>query len=195
MDYNTGRKKLLLPEYGRNIQKMVNHLLTIEDKEERNKQAKAVVAVMGNLNPHLRDISDFKHKLWDHIAIISDFKLDIDFPYDVPQRELLTDKPKTVPYHKGRIRFRHYGRVVEEMIAKACDFEEGEEKDLLILTLANHMKKVYLIWNKETVEDTLILNDLRTLAQGKLDVPEDLRLTDRKEILQKTKKKKNIRRK
>ena len=122
-DYNTSRKKLVMPEYGRNIQKMVNHILTIEDREERNKAAQTVISVMGNLNPHLRDINDFKHKLWDHLAIISDFKLDIDSPYSMPEKAVLVEKPKQIPYHMHSIKYKHYGHSIVLMIEKAVEME------------------------------------------------------------------------
>ncbi len=124
-DYNTARKKLILPEYGRNIQKMVDHILTIEDREERNKAARTIIGIMGNLNPHLRDINDFKHKLWDHLAIIADFKLDIDAPYELPTQELLEERPKKIDYNQKSIRFKHYGHSIALMIEKAVEMEEG----------------------------------------------------------------------
>ena len=131
-DYNSSRDKLILPEYGRNIQKMVNHIKTIEDREERNKAAKTVIAVMGNLNPHLRDVGDFKHKLWDHLAVISNFELDIDSPYETPAPESLKSLPDKVPYHQHKIRKKHYGRSIVLMIEKAVELEAGEEKEDLV---------------------------------------------------------------
>jgi hypothetical protein len=189
-DYNSSRKKLILPEYGRNIQKMVNHIKTIEDREERNKAAKTVIAVMGNLNPHLRDVNDFKHKLWDHLAIIADFDLDIDSPYDWPEKETLEQKPNKVPYNQHNIRYKHYGRSIVLMIEKAAELEEGEEKQDLIRMIANHMKKSYLTWNREAVSDEEIFMDLKTLSGGRLEVSEDLKLPETKEILAKNRKKK-----
>ena len=121
-DYNTSRKKLVLPEYGRHIQKMVLHAVALEDAEERNRAARAIITIMGNMNPHLRDVSDFKHKLWDHLAIISDFKLDIDSPYVTPTPETLAEKPRVVPYNTHKIRFKHYGRVIELLVAKAIEY-------------------------------------------------------------------------
>jgi hypothetical protein len=189
-DYNTSRKKLILPEYGRNIQKMVNHLKTIEDREERNKAARTVIGVMGNLNPHLRDVNDFKHKLWDHLAIIADFELDIDSPYDWPEPESLKSKPNTVPYNQHNIRYKHYGRSIVLMIQKAVELEPGQEKDDLIRMIAYHMKKSYLTWNREAVSDEEIIMDLKTLSGGSLEIKEDLKLPETKEILAKNRKKK-----
>ena len=180
-----------LPEYGRNIQNMVDYLLTIEDREERIRAAQTVIDVMGNLNPHLRDIADFKHKLWDHIAIMADFKLDIDYPYDPPSPSLLTEKPRIVPYNQHKhISYKHYGYTMDEMIREASKFEDGEQKEVLIKLLANHMKKSYLVWNKDSVTDSKILKDLTEISRGKLK-REDLELTDARNIIGKTKPKKN----
>lgn len=190
-DYNTTRKKLVLPEYGRNIQNMVDLLLSIEDRDERNKAAKTVIAVMGNMNPHLRDISDFKHKLWDHLALMADFKLDIDSPFQTPEKTSFTSKPKPVPYIKNRIKYRHYGRVLELMIEKACEIEDREEKEYLITLIANHMKKSYLLWNRSMANDNIILKDLKELSHGKLEIPADFQLTDSKELLAKPRKRKH----
>lgn len=192
-DYNTSRKELVLPEYGRNVQKMVDYIKAIEDRDERNRLANAVVAVMGNLNPYLRDISDFKHKLWDHIAIIADFELDIDFPYDVPRRESFLEKPRRVEYGTNTIKFRHYGRSMELMVKAAIEMPDSDEKKALINVIANHMKKSYLTWNRETVDDDVILNDLNTLAEGKLDLSE-VKLTETRDLMQRNKKKRGMRR-
>ena len=184
-DYNSSRKKLILPEYGRNIQKMVNHVKTIEDREERNKAARTVVGVMGNLNPHLRDVSDFKHKLWDHLTIIADFDLDIDSPYELPARESLISKPEKVPYHQFKIKKKHYGRSITLIIEKAVELEPGEEKDDLVRMIAYHMKKSYLTWNREAVSDQEIFADMKTLSGGVLEASPDLKLPETKDILAK----------
>ena len=188
-DYNTNRKKLILPEYGRNIQKMVDHIMTIEDRDERNKAAKTIIAVMGNLNPHLRDINDFKHKLWDHLAIISDFKMDIDSPYELPKQEDLDAKPKKLEYNQKGIRYKHYGHSIVMMIDKAVEMEEGEEKKDLVKMIANHMKKSYLTWNREAVSDEAIFGDLKTLSGNKLEIDPELELSETKDILAKNIKK------
>ena len=185
-DYNSSRKKLILPEYGRNIQKMVNHIKTIEDRDERNKAAQTVIGVMGNLNPHLRDVNDFKHKLWDHLAIIADFDLDIDSPYPWPEPESLQTKPDKVPYHQHRrIAKKHYGRSIVLMIEKAVALEAGEEKDDLVKMIAYHMKKSYLTWNREAVSDSEIFTDMKTLSGGVLIANPDLKLPETKDILAK----------
>jgi hypothetical protein len=188
-DYNTQRSHMILPEYGRNIQKMVEYTAQIEDREERNRAARAIIAIMGNLNPHLRDVSDFKHKLWDHLFIISDFKLDIDSPYEIPTREILFEKPRPVPYSEYDIKYKHYGKIIELLIKEAMAFEEGPEKEMLIKLIANHMKKCYLTWNREVVSDEIIFEDLKKLSGGTLEISENLKLSESRDILSKNKKK------
>ena len=188
-DYNTQRTKMVVPEYGRNIQKMVEYTVQIEDREERNKAARAIIAIMGNLNPHLRDVTDFKHKLWDHLFIISNFKLDIDSPYEKPTPETLLEKPKQVPYKDYDIRYKHYGKIIELLIKEASEFKEGEERNALIRLIANHMKKCYVTWNRDVVDDRSIFEDLKTLSGGKIVVGDDLKLADTRDILSKNKKK------
>lgn len=187
MDYNSNRKKLALPEYGRNIQNMVDYLMTIEDRDKRNKSAQSVIDVMGNLYPYLRDVPEFKHKLWDHLAIMSDFKLDIDYPYDPPSPDILTEKPSTVPYNQHHIKYRHYGRTMQLIIEEADRFE-GEEREIIIEQIANHMKKSYLAWNKDAVEDEMIFDDLKEMSGGKLVPKEPIVLADAKQLIAKKKK-------
>lgn len=187
LTYNTQLKKLVLPEYGRNIQQMVDHCLTIEDKEERTRCAYSIINTMGNLFPNLRDIEDFKHKLWDHLAIMSDFKLDIDYPCDVIKPESLNSFPEKVDYYTSPIKYRHYGRSIELMIAKASSMYEGEERDALILLVANHMKKLMLSVNSEGVDDAKILKDLRELSHDAINLnPENYHLHEFKEAPQQT---------
>ncbi|HPS04264.1 MAG TPA: DUF4290 domain-containing protein [Tenuifilaceae bacterium] len=182
MDYNTQRKKLALPEYGRHIQQMVDYIASVEDRDERNRLAKSLVAIMGNLNPHLRDINDFKHKLWDHLFIMSDFKLDIDSPYPIPSVEQYNEKPRRVPYPGNPIKFKHYGRIIEMMIEKAVAMEEGPEKDALKQLIANQMKKANITWNKESVSDDDIFRDMQTLSNGTLVMAPGSKLVDNKEF-------------
>ena len=187
LTYNTQLKKLVLPEYGRNIQQMVDHCLTIEDKEERTRCAYSIINTMGNLFPNLRDIEDFKHKLWDHLAIMSDFKLDIDYPCDVIKPESLNSFPEKVDYYTSPIKYRHYGRSIELMIANASSMSVGVERDALILLVANHMKKLMLSVNSEGVDDTKILKDLRELSHGAINLnPENYHLHEFKEAPQQT---------
>ncbi|WP_294175861.1 DUF4290 domain-containing protein [Coprobacter sp.] len=192
-DYNTQQKKLIMPEYGRNVQQMIDHCVSIEDREERTRCANTIINIMGNLFPHLRDVDDFKHKLWDHLAIMSDFKLDIDYPYEIIRKENLRTKPDRVPYTLTPIRYRHYGKTLERMIKKCEDYPDGPERDQLISLLANHMKKSFLTWNKEVVDDDKIFKDLREYSRGRIDLsPETFRLKESKEFLQK-KNKNNMR--
>jgi hypothetical protein len=193
-DYNTSRKRMVLPEYGRNIQKMVDYIKNIEDRAERNRLAHAIIAIMGNLNPHLRDISDFKHKLWDHLAIIADFELDIDFPYEVPKPETFQQKPRIIEYGIHKIFFKHYGKSIEMMVDAACELPDSLEKERLVNAIANHMKKSYLTWNRDVVSDELILNDLRTLSQGRINT-DNIKLNETREILSKKKNRKSMRKK
>lgn len=184
MKYNTQQRKLPLPEYGRSVQNMVDHALTIEDREERQRCANTIVNIMGGMFPHLRDVADFKHKLWDHLAIMADFKLDIDYPVDIVKKESLEIKPKRIPYSQHDIRVRHYGRFVQDMIKLAVDYQEGEERNQLLKMIANHMKKDYLNWNKDGVEDQKILDDLYELSGGKIRLSaEELRLTEQRTFI------------
>lgn len=174
MLYNTQQKRMPLPEYGRSIQNMVNHALTLEDQAERQRCANSIINIMGSLFPHLRDVPDFKHKLWDHLAIMSDFQLDIKYPYEVIRKENLYLKPDNIPYPKTKIRYRHYGRTLEVLIKKACEFPEGDEKRNLVALICNHMKKDYMAWNKDTVEDHKIAEDLAEFSNGELQMNEDI---------------------
>ena len=186
MRYNTKEKRLALPEYGRNIQNMVDHCVSIADREERTHCANTIINIMGNMFPHLRDVNDFKHILWDHLAVMSDFALDIDYPYEVIKKEDLYIKPNKLPYNSGRITYKHYGKNLEQMIKKATEYADGEEKEYLIQLLANHMKKSFLTWNKEVVDDRKIFSDLDLLSKGNIVLDEELhKLTESKDILMK----------
>jgi hypothetical protein len=177
LEYNSERSLLIIPEYGRHLQKLVDHCVSLETKEERTKMAKAIIDVMGNLQPHLRDVPDFKHKLWDQIFIMSDYKLDVDSNYEKPEREVLEAKPTPLNYPKSASKYRFYGNNIQTMIDVALSWEEGEKREALVYTIANHMKKCYLNWNKDTVEDAIIFKHLKDLSQGSID------LTDSEEIL------------
>ena len=177
MEYNTQRKKMELPEYGRSVQNMVDHALTIEDREERQRCANTIVNIMGGMFPHLRDVPDFKHKLWDHLAIMADFKLDIDYPFEIVKKEDLVVKPEKLAYPNADFRYRHYGRFLEGMVKKVVEIEDEEEKKQLINLLAIQMKKDLNNWNKEGIEDQKIVDDLREYSNGAIDLQvEDLRL-------------------
>jgi hypothetical protein len=190
MEYNTTRNKLNISEYGRNVQKLVNLAKTIEDREQRTKFAKVIVGIMGQINPTIRDSGDFKHKLWDHLFIIADFDLDVDAPYPMPSEEVLTRKPTRLSYGGRNIRYRMYGSNITKIIEKAMEFEEGPEKDALIHAIANHLKKSYLSWNRESVDDEQIFEHLETLSKGNLKLKDELKLNTTNEILSRNKKKK-----
>lgn len=174
MKYNTQQKRMPLPEYGRSIQNMVDHALSLQDPAERQRCANTIINIMGGMFPHLRDVPDFKHKLWDHLAIMSDFKLDIKYPYEVIRKDNLITKPEVIPYPSTKIRYRHYGRTLEVLIKKACEFPEGDEKRNLTALICNHMKKDYMAWNKDTVEDRRIAEDLAEYSKGELQMTEDI---------------------
>ena len=170
LQYNTKRKQLIIPEYGRHIHKMIELVKAENDTEERNKKAKAIIGVMGNLNPHLRDVPDFQHKLWDQFFIMANFDIDVESPFEKPQKEVLDMKPEKLPYPQNFPKYRFYGNNIKRMIDVAIEWEEGELKDVLVFTIANHMKKNFLSWNKDTVEDVVILAHLEELSGGKLKV-------------------------
>jgi hypothetical protein len=188
-DYNTQRKRMALPEYGRNVQKMVDHIKTIKDPVERNHAARTIIQIMGNLNPHLRDVGDFKHKLWDHLALIADFELDIESPYPQVEKSKFFEKPNEIPYSQGNIRFLHYGRIVELLIDAVIQKEEGEEKEYLTSLIVNQMKKSYITWNRGQVADEVIIGDLMLLSGGKLKITEGVKILEVKDLLPQVKKK------
>ena len=177
LEYNTQREKLIISEYGRHIQKMVDYAASLSDKNERQQMAEGIIDLMGELNPHLRDVDDFKHKLWDHLFIMSDFKLEVSSPYEKPELDKLFEKPEPLAYPNSKIRFNHYGKVVEMMIEEACEMEKGELRDKLTLAIANQMKKSYVNWNRDSVEDKLIIKQLEQLSNGQLSLPESTELT------------------
>ncbi|MFD1162556.1 MULTISPECIES: DUF4290 domain-containing protein [Hwangdonia] len=170
LEYNTEREHLIIPEYGRHMQKMINYAKSRETKEERNKLAKAIISVMGNMQPHLRDVPDFQHKLWDQLFIMSNFELDADSPYDKPTKELFEESPEPLKYPQNFPKYRFYGNNIKTMIDVANTWEAGELKEALLYTIANHMKKCFLNWNKDTVEDAVIFNHLYELSNGKIDL-------------------------
>ena len=170
LQYNTKRKQLIIPEYGRHIHIMIEQAMAESDAVERNKKAKAIIGVMGNLNPHLRDVPDFQHKLWDQFFIMANFDIDVESPYEKPQAEVLAAKPGKLDYPQNFPKYRFYGNNIKRMIDVAINWEENELKEVLVFTIANHMKKCFLGWNKDTVEDVVILNHLDELSNGKLKV-------------------------
>ncbi|KAF0203809.1 MAG: hypothetical protein FD170_882 [Bacteroidetes bacterium] len=183
MDYNSTREKLIIPEYGRNVQQMAAYVVSVEDREKRTNLAKVLIGVMTQLHPENRDTADYKQKLWDHLHIISGFKLDVDGPFPCPSPDIIEKKPQPVPYPQEAIRFRPYGKNIEKIIDKACAFEDGPEKDALVKNIANHLKKSYLNWNRDSVNDELITGHLAELSHGKLKLSDDARLAHTNDLL------------
>ena len=184
LEYNTERTGLIIPEYGRHIQKMVDQAVGCPDKKERNKMAKAIIGVMGNLNPHLRDVPDFQHKLWDQLFIMSGFNLDVDSPFPKPSKEIFEEKPEKLNYPQNHPKYRFYGNNIKKMIDVAINWDEGEMKKELIYVIANHMKKCFLKWNKDSVDDGIIFNHIFELSNGKIKIDKNSKpLTDSKDLI------------
>jgi hypothetical protein len=184
LEYNSEREDLIIPEYGRHIQKMVNQAIECKDKDDRNNMAKAIIGVMGNLNPHLRDVPDFQHKLWDQLFIMSQFHLDVDSPYPKPSKEVFEQKPDKLDYPQNHPKYRFYGNNIKKMIDVAVSWEDGEMKSQLVYVIANHMKKCFLNWNKDTVEDSVIYQHLFELSNGKISLDSSSpALSDSKDLI------------
>ena len=173
LEYNTERPQLHIPEYGRHLQKMVDYAMGIEDRDKRNQIAQSIISVMGNMQPHLRDVPDFQHKLWDQLFIISDFKLDVDSPFPIPSQEVLQQRPEPLPYPQNHPKYRYYGNNIKRMIDEAVKWEKGDKRSGLEYAIANHMKKCYLNWNKDTVDDQVIFRHLYELSDMKIDLASD----------------------
>lgn len=183
MDYNTNQKLLILSEYGRNVQNMVDYCLTIEDRDERTLCAKAIVGVMRKLTPQQANTPEKEQKLWDHLNMMAGYALDVDFPVPVLTREEATPVPQPIPYSTNRIRWRHYGKNIEQMVQVVADLEDGQDKDILISMIAHQMKKLQFIHNKEGVDDAKILRDLAIYSGGKIDLdPQTYLLHEFKEV-------------
>jgi len=184
LEYNSDREDLIIPEYGRHIHKMVNQAIECNNKGERNNMAKAIIGVMGNLNPHLRDVPDFQHKLWDQLFIMSQFQLDVDSPYPKPSKEIFEQKPEKLNYPQNHPKYRFYGNNIKKMIDVAVSWEDGEMKSQLVYVIANHMKKCFLNWNKDTVEDSVIYEHLFELSNGKISLDSSSpALSDSKDLI------------
>ena len=176
MDYNTNREKLILPEYGRHVQKMIERVKFIEDKQKRSEQIQAIVNVMALLNPSLKDYPDYRRKLWDHVYAIAGYDLDIDAPYEMPSPAQKAQKPDPIPVDKTAIKATCYGRNIENMIDLVAGIEDETVRTEMIKNLARYMRQQYLIWNKDSVADETILADMARLAEGKMTIPEGLEL-------------------
>ena len=183
---------MTIAEYGRHLHNMVQDCVKIEDREKRTRTAEFIVNVMAQMNPKVKESGDYRQKLWDHLYIISDFKLDVDSPFPPPSQEVLHSKPRQFKNQQASIRYRHYGKYIQQNIEKASLYEEGPEKDALIKTIANHLKKSYLNWNKNTVDDDVILANLAELSKSRLRPTDEFKLSHTNEILARNKKKKFV---
>lgn len=186
MDYNTGREQIVIPEYGRNIQMMIRHLMEIENRRQRTEAAYFVVSVMAQMNPQIRESNDYNHKLWDHLHIIANYELDVDSPYPKPTPEMQKKRPDHVGYQKNSIRYGHYGQYIYDVVKKVKEMEDGPKKQSILVNIANQMKRDYLNWNRDTVNDLLILDDLYKISGGEITLPIETKLTPTNEILGKT---------
>lgn len=176
LDYNTEREKLILPEYGRNVQKMIADVKAIADRGKRNEQVRAIIQIMAMLNPQVKEMADYKHKLWDHLQMIAGYDLDVDSPYPIPEKPFQEERPEPIPINKTQVKAACYGRNIENMINLIATREDGEAKTEMIKMLALYMRQQYLIWNKDNVADETIFSDMEKLSDGKLKVPEGLEL-------------------
>lgn len=194
LEYNTARDQLVIKEYGRNIQKLINYSKTIEDKNERTRFCHFVVQVMGQMRPH-HEGGDVKRKLWDHLHLIANMELDVDSPYPLPEPETIFAKPEPLAYSDRPVTFKQYGKNIEYIIEKTIELEDEEIKKLMVKIIGNHLKKLYLNWNRESVSDELINEHLKKLSGDKLEITEDITLNSTSDILAKTRKKKPVQQK
>ncbi len=183
MEYNTQREKLIISDYGRNVVKMIQYAKQLEDKEERNNLANTIIDVMAQLNPKVKERTDYKHILWDHLMMMADYNLDVDCPYPINREEGTSFHPNHLNYSENKIHYRHYGRTLEDMIRAVAEMPASEERNILTMQIAQNMKRQYLQWNRDTVDDDLITEQLLELSDGRLSLPEGFHYTDSKEIL------------
>lgn len=186
MEYNTEREKIVISEYGRNIQVMIRHLMDIEDRKQRTEAAYFIVNVMAQMNPQVKESNDYMHKLWDHLHIIAQYELDVDGPYPKPTPEMQKKKPEHVGYQKNNIRYGHYGQYIYDVVKKVKEMEDGPKKQAILINIANQMKRDYLNWNRDTVNDLLILDDLYKISGEEIALPMETKLIPTSEILNKT---------
>ena len=183
MEYNTQREKLKIADYGRNVVKMINYAKSLETKEERNKMANTIIDVMAHLNPKIKERTDYKHILWDHLMVIADYDFDVDCPYPINREETENFPPHRLALRENNIHYRHYGRTLEDIIKAVAAMPEGEERDTLTVQIAQTMKRQYLQWNRDTVDDDVITSQLTSLSEGQLHLPDDFRYTDTRDVL------------
>ena len=183
MEYNTQRTKLKINDYGRNIYKLIQYTKTVEDREKRNQMASAIVDIMAQNSPDAKGGEDYKRKFWVHLMILADWELDVDVPYEISREETVEFVPHPLGYNQGKTHYRHYGSVMESMIKRVAEYPEGEERDELVGLMAHAMKRDYLLWNRDTVEDDLISLQLNAISGGKLNVAEDFKYKESREYL------------
>ena len=183
MEYNTQREQLKIADYGRNVLKLVEYTKQLEKREERTAMANVIIDVMAHLNPKIKERTDYKHILWDHLMMLADYGLDVDCPYEINRDETGTFHPHALGYSEGQIRYRHYGRTLEGLIKAVAEMPLSEERTLLTGQIAHAMKRQYLQWNRDTVDDALIAEQLSELSGGRLSLPEGFRFHDSKELL------------
>lgn len=183
MEYNSQRPRMQISEYGRYVHLMIDQALATNDRELRTKMANAIIQVMGQLNPHLREMNDYKHKLWDHLFIMSEFKLDVDSPYPKPEKNKLETKPDRILYPQDKISHRHYGKYIQRVIEESAKVEDPQLRESLISSIAHHLKKSYLMYNRDSVEDDIIFKDMDILSKGTLKPGENLHLAAANELI------------
>lgn len=183
MEYNTQREQLKISDYGRNVVKLIDYAKQLEDREERTKMANVIIDVMAQLNPKIKERTDYRHILWDHLMVMADYALDVDCPYPINREETENFHPHPLALRENKIHYRHYGRALEDMISAVAELPAGEERDLLTAQIAHTMKRQYLQWNRDTVDDNLITDQLTELSGGRLHLPDGFRYQDSKELL------------
>ncbi len=186
MEYNTQRERLKINDYGRNIYKLIEYTKSVEDRDKRNSMAVAIVDIMSQMNPESKDVKDYKRKYWVHLMILAKWELDVDIPYNISPEETVEFTPHPLDYTQGKVAYRHYGTIIENMIKKVAEYPEGEERDELVRLIAHAMKRNYLLWNRDTVEDDLISLQLKKISGDRLQVPEDFEYLDYREYLKGT---------
>lgn len=186
MEYNTQRTKLIINDYGRNIYKLIQYTKNVADRDKRNVMASAIVDIMAQNSPDPKDAANYKRKFWVHLMILANWELDVDVPYEITREESVEFKPNAIGYHHEKSRFRHYGSIMENMIKRVAEYPEGEERDELVRLMAHAMKRDYLLWNSDTVEDDVIQHQLESLSDQKLHLPVDFQFKDFREYLKGT---------
>lgn len=186
MEYNTQREKIKISDYGRNIYKLIQYTKTEEDRDKRNQMAKSIVDIMAQIDQDSKDTDDFKRKYWVHLMILANWELDVDVPYDITPQDTVEFAPRPIVYNQRKIHYRHYGQIMEDMIKRVAEYPEGEEREELVKLISHAMKRDYLLWNRDTVDDELITMQLENMSKGKLQLPEGFEFMDFREYLKGT---------